>query len=87
VAGLEGFQNWDNIGISTLGDVWNGSHIQSFEDLQKNFSLNKTQFHRYLQLRHALSVHIRVGETIPECSPMEAKALMGSLGKGGVSQI
>ncbi|KAJ1097918.1 hypothetical protein NDU88_003034 [Pleurodeles waltl] len=87
VAGLQGFQNWDNIGISTLGDVWQGSHIQSFQDLQTQYSLNKTQFHRYLQLRHALLVHLQAGDTIPEHSPMEAKALMGDLGKGGVSQI
>ncbi|KAJ1119448.1 hypothetical protein NDU88_007634 [Pleurodeles waltl] len=87
VAGLEGFQKWDTIGISTLGDIWRGTHIRSFQDLQKQYSLNKTQFHRYLQLRHALLVHLQTGDTIPEHSPMEAKALMGDLGRGGVSQI
>ncbi|KAJ1195074.1 hypothetical protein NDU88_004357 [Pleurodeles waltl] len=48
VVNLEGFQKWDNIGISTLGDVWEGSHMRSFGDLQRLFSLNRTQFHKYL---------------------------------------
>ncbi|KAJ1099290.1 hypothetical protein NDU88_004392 [Pleurodeles waltl] len=61
--------------------------MRSFEDLQKLFSLKRTQFHKYLQLRHALLVHVQTGDSIPEYSPMEAKALMGNLGGGGVSQI
>ncbi|KAJ1205838.1 hypothetical protein NDU88_001263 [Pleurodeles waltl] len=87
VAGLEGLQTCDNIGISTLGDIWDGSHMRSFQDQQKQYALNKTQFYRYLQLRHALLVHVQTGDTIPEHSPMEAKALMGNMGRGGVSQI
>ncbi|KAJ1205832.1 hypothetical protein NDU88_001257 [Pleurodeles waltl] len=61
--------------------------MRSFEDLQKIFSLNKTQFHKYLQIRHALLAEVQTGDNIPEYSPMEARALMENLGRGGVSQI
>lgn len=84
---LTGFQSWDRIGISLLGDIWAGDHIQSFAELQARHSLHTSQFYRYLQLRHALAVHISTGTSLPEFSPPEAQVLMGSLGKGGVSKI
>ncbi|KAJ1155451.1 hypothetical protein NDU88_008181 [Pleurodeles waltl] len=61
--------------------------MRSFEDLQDTFALNKTQFHKYLQVRHALLTQVQTGDNIPVSSPMERRALMGNLGRGGVSQV
>ncbi|KAJ1153199.1 hypothetical protein NDU88_005960 [Pleurodeles waltl] len=87
VSALEVFWKWDNIGISTLGDVWGESHMRSFEEIQESYSLNKTQFPKYLQLRHTLLVHIRPGDSVPNCSPMEARTMMGGQGRRGISQL
>ena len=87
VADLPGFQKWDLIGISTLGDVWEGSHIKSLEALRGEFTLHNSQFYRYLQLRYAQSSYRAELVEVPELSPLEVKLLMGPVGRGGVSHI
>lgn len=51
---LVGFRGWDAIGISKLGDVMHGKVLKSFQQLQTEFAMPKTQSYKYLQLRHAL---------------------------------
>ena len=85
--GLQGFAQWDKIGISLLEDVWQGSTLMSFQELQEQYRLAPTQFYRYLQLRHAIAGHIPPDTIIPEFNPMKAKIIMGRLGKEAVSHI
>lgn len=73
VASLSGFRQWVLIRVTLLGDVWSGTHIRSFQDLQARYSIPPSQFFSYLQLRHALHSHIPEGTSLPEYSPPEAR--------------
>ena len=68
-AGLSGLRKWDLIGISTLGDVWGGNHIKTFQELQEGFALHNSQFYKYLGLRHAIYSYQQELEDIPEFCP------------------
>lgn len=48
------WKDWLAKGILKLGDVYENSILKSFNQLTQTFELNKTQFWRYLQLRHLL---------------------------------
>lgn len=69
VSSLEGFRRWDDIGISTLGDIIQGSTLKSFQRLQADFDLHKSQFHRYLLLCHALSPPDTTSHVFTRVSP------------------
>lgn len=64
-----------------------GDHIHALADLQQRHALTHTQHFSYLQLRHAVLVHLPSPISLPEFSPLEAQVMMGNLGKGGVSRI
>ena len=85
VAGLEGFAKWDHIGITLLGDIWGPSSLNSFEELQREFGLHRSQFFKYLQLRHALATYGL--KRLEEFNPLEVKVLSGKMGRGGVSRL
>lgn len=80
VAALPGFRKWDMVGISTLGDIMKGTTLKSFQQLQVEFQLRKSQFYKYLQLRHALTPTILTLDSLPEFHPLEGRLLMGDLG-------
>ena len=86
-AGLKGFGRWDLIGISLLGDVTENGLMKDFTTLQAEYSLDRTQFYKYLQLRHALAPYRHRMEDLAEFNPLEAKLLNGTLGKGGISRL
>lgn len=87
VAALQGFCQWDIIGISTLGDIMWGRVLKSFKNLQDEFQLHKSQFFRYLQLRHALSSSLTHLTDLPEFHPLEGHLLTGDLGEHTIRQI
>ena len=58
----------------------------SFQDLKDQYQLAPTQFYRYLQLHHALLEHILLHTSLPEFNPLEAKVVMGRMGKRGYIQ-
>ena len=86
-ANLQGFLGWDRIGISLLGDVVERGEIKSFSTLQEEFSLDNSQFFRYLQLRHTLQQYPSISRELEEFNPLEAKLLLGAMGRGGVSRL
>lgn len=51
VSSLEGCRGWDDIGISTLGDIMHGSTLKSFQRLQEDFNLHKSQVPTALRCR------------------------------------
>lgn len=87
LAALQGFRGWDAVGISTLGDVMRGAVLKSFQDLQTDFQMPKTQFFKYLQFRHALSPNLEGLTVLAEFSPIEAKVFMGDLQDRKISKI
>lgn len=80
VSTLTGLRGWDRVGISTLGDVMRGTTMKSFQQLQTDFCLHKSQFYKFLQLRHALQPHIHTLESLPEFQSLEGRLLTGDLG-------
>ncbi len=48
------WKEWIAKGILKLGDVYENNVLKSFNQLTQSFGLNKTQFWRFLQLRHLL---------------------------------
>ena len=87
LAKLQNVHDWDLIGISTLGDIMEGTALRSFQTLREEFQLHKNQFYRYLQLRHAISPLLRGLEDLPENNPLESKLLWGPLGRDGISKV
>ena len=53
--------------------------MKSFTTLQSKYSMQQTQFYRYLQLRQQM-------EDLAESNPLEAKLLNRALGNGGISR-
>ncbi|KAJ1217743.1 hypothetical protein NDU88_005333 [Pleurodeles waltl] len=70
------------ISVQGMGDA-----MKSFQELQADLQLSRTQFFEYLQLWHALGTHLTPTDPIPEFNPLEARLLMGNSGGKGVSQI
>ena len=64
-----------------------GAHIKSFVVLIGEFSLHKSQFFKYLQLRNALFLYQLELTDLPEFNPLEVKLLMGPIGNGAISQL
>ena len=88
VVGLRGFARWDLVGITLLGDVWDGSSTGSFAELREEFSLQPSQFYKYLQLRHALEAHRDSLVEAEEFNTLEAKVLRGAMDRrGGLADI
>lgn len=84
---LDGFWGWDVIGISRLEEVMKGTVLKSFQQLQTDYAMSKTQFYRYLQFRHALRPQIKDLTSLPAFIPIEDKLFMGDLQDHKVSKI
>lgn len=84
---LSGFRGWDVIGVSSLGDVMHRTTLKSFQQLQADFAMPRSQFYKYLLFRHALMPYIRDLDTLPAFSPLEAKLFMGDLQDRKISKI
>uniref|UniRef100_A0A3B5LJV4 Uncharacterized protein n=1 Tax=Xiphophorus couchianus TaxID=32473 RepID=A0A3B5LJV4_9TELE len=52
-----GFERWTKGGLVFIAQLFNGSIMKSFEQIQREFNPQKTDFYRYLQLRHYLQNH------------------------------
>lgn len=68
---LKGFDKWDLIGISRVGDLWHQGDIRTFQQLQEDYELSPREHFRYLQVKHALRAAIPRRETPPAHSPLE----------------
>ena len=52
-----GFKNWSDFGLTSIYQFVRGGVLKSFEQLQTEFGLPRTDFFRYLQLRDFLTKH------------------------------
>lgn len=53
-----GFRCWADKGLYTLNQLFNGTDLKSFSQLQKQFfTLPSSDLHRYLQIRHYIMTH------------------------------
>ena len=87
VAAFQGFRDWGLIGISSLGHVVCGGILKSFSEMQEEYDLHKSQFYKYLQLRHALTPYLFPDTEIPEHNPLEAKILLTHMARYNISNI
>ena len=53
-----GFDRWKEFGLYSVGDLYIGGSFASFQQLQENYGLSKSDFFRYLQARHFVRTHL-----------------------------
>ncbi|KAJ1130469.1 hypothetical protein NDU88_008821 [Pleurodeles waltl] len=87
ISELTGFEAWDHIGISEIGNVFEVGDLMPIESLQAEYELSKTQFFQYVRLRHAWRVEGLLGEGITEYAPLEGRMLMENLDTKAVSKV
>ena len=81
-----GFRNWSNYGLASVYQLLNADGFKSFEQLQTQFDLPRTNFYRYLQLRDFLTKHLDWAKA-SKSNPIEdllIKFETGDLGEGKV---
>lgn len=83
----KGFDKWDMIGISHIGDLWEGGEVKSFMDLQGQYNLAPSEIFRYTQARHALYSCFPRGSCPLASSPLEDRILDGHLPEKTISLI
>lgn len=69
------WKEWIEKGILTLGDLYEGDTLKSFKKLMEQFQLTRSQFWRYLQLRHLLVSTYGSPQTPPQGIDLFKKAL------------
>ena len=76
---LKGFRQWDVIGISIVEDILEGGQMKTFEALQAEYRLHRSQYFKYIQLRHAWRAQNIEAVELEDFSPLEARLLEGRL--------
>lgn len=82
---FKGFDRWDAIGISVVGDLLHKGRILTFSELQTKYSLAPTEHFRYRQIHHALTTQISDITNIPEHSPLEDRLIIDPMPKKAIS--
>lgn len=57
---LKGFRDWEASGLQFLSQLYNGPVLKSFLEVQAEFGIPRTNFFKYLQMRHALQMQSRL---------------------------
>lgn len=70
-----GFDKWDLIGLSKVGDLWARGGVVPLSDLQQQYQLHERETFRYLQVRSALTKVLPRGTELPVSSPLEDRLL------------
>ncbi|XP_078506465.1 uncharacterized protein LOC144765829 [Lissotriton helveticus] len=83
----KGFRNWDLIGISRIGDLWDSNGVKLFPSLQSTYELADTEYFRYLQVRHSLQENIPQGTVPPPASPLKDRLLDGHIQEHAISLV
>lgn len=65
-----GFQRWSDKNIKSLGDLFSGGELMSFEQLTNSYGLPRQDFFRFLQIRHYITHNTTLAEH-PEVSDVE----------------
>lgn len=81
----KGFDKWDAIGISVVGDLLHKGKILTFPALQAKYSLASSEYFRYRQIHHALLQQIPDIQNIPEYSPLEDRLILDPMPKKAIS--
>lgn len=80
-----GFDKWDTIGISTLGDLVHRGKLLTFSDLQQKYALAQGEVFLYLQIKHAIHTKIPDLSSLPDASPLEDRLLSEPLQTKAIS--
>ena len=70
-----GFDKWDRIGISKVGELWARGDVIQWEDLRREYHMASKEMYRYLQITHAIRAKLPRGTDVPEASPLESRLL------------
>ncbi|CAI5697409.1 unnamed protein product [Oreochromis niloticus] len=81
------FQLWNSKGIHTIKDLFIDNLFPSFQQLQKNFSIENRDFFKYLQIRHFIKETFPSFPNEPQKPVSDDLFLMNPLKKGAISKI
>lgn len=56
---LEGFGVWRGLGIQYISQLYSNNILNTFQELQREYSLPQHTFFQYLQLRHTLQAQFK----------------------------
>lgn len=81
------FKEWDCKGIKSIKNLYINKQLCSFDQLQKKYTLPKTHFFRFLQLRNYMRQNLPSYDSLPEdnslfkilLGPPDTKGLISSL--------
>lgn len=70
-----GFDKWDLIGLSRVGDLWARGKGIALSDLQRNYELDEGETFQYIQVRSILQKAVSNSTELPASSPLEDRLL------------
>lgn len=80
------WKDWLDRGVVTLGDLYHNGILKSFEECVQQYGIPRSQFFRYLQLRHLLLKIFGSSTTAPKAAELLDKVLK-SFGKGHEASV
>lgn len=83
---MKGFCNWERAGLIYLSQLYNGTVFKSFSDIQMECNLPRTQFYKYLQLRHAIQAQSDRSNMTAIVHPLMQGVLLEKDKKGMISR-
>ena len=78
---LKGFQSWDTVGISAVGDQWDRGKLIFIEPLKAEYQMHASQLYKYLQLRHTWQAEGLDDQELSEFAPLEGRLLGAQIEK------
>lgn len=81
------FNDWVEKGIHSFLDIFIDEVFSTFEGLQEKYSIPRSQFYKYLQVRSFVRQHNPSYPNSPNQSPMELILKQDSCEKRGISNI
>lgn len=84
---LEDSRSWEAAGVHYIALLFSGTTLKSFTELSEEFCLPRTQFYRYLQLRHAIHSQGRVSPLGAMVHPLMNDVLSTDERKGMISRV
>lgn len=84
---LKDFCLWETKGVQYISQLFNGNILQFFTDIQDEFTIPRTQFFKYLQLRHAIQSENRIPSLVLVTCPLMRDVLLTEDRKGMISRV
>lgn len=82
-----GFRQWHRKGIVYFKDLFMNNTVASFQQLSEKFPLPKSDFFRYLQIRHFIVSQLPSLSTPPDNSTVDSNLSFDPLKKGLISNL